>query len=258
MCVDSRCLGERLSDRSGERCPTCTNQLWPDGWCGPCGKYVPEEARAAAAASPQGDADRGDLWDLADVLVSWGVPRERSIEAANAMTAAGYQQVPPGHHVVKTGEVVLDGEGRAWEVRAIPAESVVADCHIEGLVRGHHQAGLPRPPAHPRDRRHTTPQYQAAVELLASRRRTEELKALLAHVESEQEFGMERSGRDDGADGWQVYANAYGSVAERLGRILGGGLAQVGECSHAIYHADCSSCNERDPEGLAEGNEEVE
>lgn len=105
---------------------------------------------------------------------------------------------------------------------------------------------------------HTTPQYQAAVELLASRRRTEELKALLAHVESEQEFGMERSGRDDGADGWQVYANAYGSVAERLGRILGGGLAQVGECSHAIYHADCSSCNERDPEGLAEGNEEVE
>lgn len=115
---------------------------------------------------------------------------------------------------------------------------------------------------------HSTPQYQAAVELLESRRRTERLEALLAHVESEQEFGMERSGRDDGADGWQVYANAHGSVAERLGRILGhpydepwqNRVAKVmtsrcaegrhAGCSEADCDCDCHAERARDQEAL--------
>ena len=68
---------------------------------------------------------------------------------------------------------------------------------------------------------HSTPQYQAARELLASRRRTEELNALLAHVESEQEHGHERVVAGGEVGGWHVYTNAYGSIAQRLRRILG-------------------------------------
>lgn len=112
-------MGERLSH---QRCGHHDQPLvmTPDG--PRCRSCSPEKFRGAA--SPQGDAGRDVLAWLASLS-----PEDAQREH-DALIAAGYRLVPPGHHVVRTGEVVLDDEGCRARVAVLAHDSV--ECLDEG------------------------------------------------------------------------------------------------------------------------------